>query len=344
LWIEDCAWPLWWFRRDGRRVVLIGGGGQSTKLLLDIIFFCRIITMKGVWLHMDKDKKEQGKKCFIITPIGNENSDTFRKAKGVIDSVIKPVLAECGFDDIKPAYEINVSGMINTQIINRIIEDDLVIANLTDNNPNVMYELCLRHVAAGPIIHICEEGTELPFDIKDSRTIFYKNDMLGVEELKDKVNSFLQEIVYEKEYIDNPIYVAYGKGKLLKETQGTDENAIVKLLVEISEKVSEMKIDPNRVDRQGNHVKSDRVAYTMEQFARDIRFMDRKNVEDAKKIEHGLAVYELAKHLNTSSKAILDIANFIGVDVRAMASMLSWGEKNKILECILDELSAMADK
>ena len=102
---------------------------------------------------MDKAKKEQEKKCFIITPIGNENSDTFRKAKGVIESVIKPVLKGYGFDDIKPAYEINVSGMINTQIINRIIDDDLVVANLTghDNigpNPNVMYELCLRHVVA----------------------------------------------------------------------------------------------------------------------------------------------------------------------------------------------------
>ena len=70
---------------------------------------------------MDKEQnvqKEQGRKCFIITPIGDEKSDIFRKAKGVIESVIKPVLKEYGFDDIKPAYEINVSGMINTQIIN----------------------------------------------------------------------------------------------------------------------------------------------------------------------------------------------------------------------------------
>ena len=76
--------------------------------------------------------------CFIITPIGESTSDTFRKAKGVIESVIKPVLQKNGFSDIKPAYEINISGMINTQIINRIIEDDLVVVNLTGNNPNVM--------------------------------------------------------------------------------------------------------------------------------------------------------------------------------------------------------------
>ena len=122
---------------------------------------------------MDKKDEKQEKKCFIITPIGNENSDVFRKAKGVIESTIKPVLHEYGFNDIKPAYEINISGMINTQIINRIIDDDLVIANLTGNNPNVMYELCLRHVVAKPIIHTSENGTSLPFDIKDNSTLFY---------------------------------------------------------------------------------------------------------------------------------------------------------------------------
>lgn len=166
---------------------------------------------------MDKKDEKQGKKCFIITPIGSENSDIFRKAKGVIESAIKPVLREHGFNDIKPAYEINVSGMINTQIINRIIDDDLVIANLTGNNPNVMYELCLRHVVAKPIIHICENGTSLPFDIKDNRTIFYANDMLGVEELKKNLEGFVEEIDFNVECKDNPIYNAYHVSKLFKD-------------------------------------------------------------------------------------------------------------------------------
>ena len=190
---------------------------------------------------MDKKDEKKGKKCFIITPIGNENTDVFRKAKGVIESAIKPILMKYGFDDIKPAYEINLSGMITTQIINRIIEDDLVIVNLTGNNPNVMYELCLRHVVAKPIIHICEKGTSLPFDIKDSRTIFYENDMMGVEELKGMLCSFLDNISYTDDYIDNPIYVAKKYNHLLKETQGTEENEMFTMLINISNEISELK-------------------------------------------------------------------------------------------------------
>ena len=185
---------------------------------------------------MGEDAK---RKCFIITPIGNEGSETFRKAKGVIDSVIKPVLSEYGFVDVKSAYEINTSGMINTQIINRIIEDDLVIVNLTGNNPNVMYELCLRHVVAKPIIHICEKGTVLPFDIKDNRTIFYTDDMLGVEELKTKMKSFLDNIAYDNEYRDNPIYTATRTVRLLEESKGTKDNEMIRLLLQLNEKISD---------------------------------------------------------------------------------------------------------
>lgn len=195
---------------------------------------------------MEKEQKESGKKCFIITPIGDAASETFRMAKGVIESVIKPVLQKYGYDDIKPSYEINQTGMINTQIINRIIDDDLVIANLTGNNPNVMYELCLRHVTAKPILHICQNGTTLPFDIKDNRTIFYKNDMLGVQELKEQMELFVQGIDYSKEYNDNPIYNAQRVGKLLKEVPKESENKIeIELLQNIMSSLDDLKHSEN---------------------------------------------------------------------------------------------------
>ena len=284
-------------------------------------------------------KNESGRKCFVITPIGNDGSDTFRRAKGVIESAIKPVLMEYGFVDIKPAYEINVSGMINTQIINRIIDDDLVIANLTDNNPNVMYELCLRHVVAKPIIHICENGTELPFDIKDSRTVFYEDDMLGVEELKEKVRLFLDEITYEKEYMDNPVYVAYRHGKLLKETIGTEENEILKMLVGISEKLSGVKMESAREIKPDQSIINDTLAYTVGQFIRDVSCIENSKIEEVRNMNKGMKVYELAKQLNTTSKAILNVAKIIRVDARAMTSDLSSSDVNMILDYILTEIS-----
>jgi len=62
--------------------------------------------------------------------------------------------------------------MISNQIVRDLIEADLVVADLTDLNPNAFYELGIRHSAERPAIQIAKNGTDLPFDIHDLRTIF----------------------------------------------------------------------------------------------------------------------------------------------------------------------------
>jgi len=192
---------------------------------------------KGVKPKELNNVETGGKKCFIITPIGGSNSEIFRHINGVIISVIRPLLESSGFSDIKAAHEIPDLGSINNQLVNRIIDDDLVIANLTGTNPNVMYELCLRHAAAKPVIHICEEGTDLPFDIRGERTIFYTNDMYGVEELKTKLAKALNSINYDKEYKDNPIYSAIQISNILK-TDGNEKIDTNKVIIQQMEKLS----------------------------------------------------------------------------------------------------------
>lgn len=204
---------------------------------------------------------EEQKKCFIITPIGDEGSETFRMAKGVIESVIKPVLERNGFEDIKPAYEILESGMIGIQIVDRIVNDDLVIANLTGNNPNVMYELAIRHAAAKPIIHICEAGTKLPFDIKDNRTIFYKNDMLGTQELMEGLEQFVKTVDYGKEYVDNPIYNGIQTGRILRDLDESGKGSEAQLLQQIIDLLSKknLKEDEQFFSRRHLNTMSDMI-------------------------------------------------------------------------------------
>lgn len=285
---------------------------------------------------MDKKDEKQGKKCFIITPIGSENSDIFRKAKGVIESTIKPVLREYGFIDIKPAYEINVSGMINTQIINRIINDDLVIANLTGNNPNVMYELCLRHVVAKPIIHICENGTQLPFDIKDNRTIFYENDMLGAEELKYKLRDFMDNISYANECMDNPIYIARKYDVLLKKTQGTETNELLKMLINISNEIAELKNTNEESKSSINNWRYEKI-YSFDSFTNDI---SRVNKNDAiKYLENAgekVKVFEIANNLGLSSRSIAIIAELVGVNIKSIDSTVNKMDLNRIIGYIIN--------
>lgn len=122
-------------------------------------------------------------RCFVVTPIGSEGDPIRRHIDGVIKAAIKPVLEADGYQVIA-AHTMSESGTIDKQIFKELYEDKLVIANLTQNNPNVMYELAARHCFGKPVIIIAEEGSVLPFDILRERTIFYINDAQGILDLR----------------------------------------------------------------------------------------------------------------------------------------------------------------
>lgn len=189
---------------------------------------------------VDTPKEEFKKTCFIISPIGEKDTDTRRKAEGLISAVIRPVLIKNSYKVIAP-HEIDIPGSITRQVLKHLLEDELVIANLTELNPNVMYELAVRHAKRLPVICLVENGTKLPFDIATERTIFYDNDMAGVEVLKPQLSRAIIEAVEEKEP-DNPIYRVVSDS-IMREIAVKDpgQSYIINRLDEISLQLNKLK-------------------------------------------------------------------------------------------------------
>jgi len=160
----------------------------------------------------EKDKSTAKKKCFIITPIGGERSTTRRAADGLIKSVISPVMQDSEYEIIVP-HTLAEPGSITVQVLSHILDDELAIANLTGLNPNVMYELAVRHAAWLPVVVMAEEGTPLPFDISQEWAVFYTNDMAGVKKAKDDLSNHVKQAALDKKP-DNPIYRTRKAGTL----------------------------------------------------------------------------------------------------------------------------------
>ncbi len=208
-----------------------------------------------------KDANVDGKKkrCFVVTPIGNDNTEIRRHIEGVINECIRPVLENKYNYKVNAAHEITTPGSINNQVIEAIYNSELVIANLTDLNPNVMYELALRHAFRKPVIIIMENGKDkLPFDITTERTIFYDNDFQGAINLKIRLDDMIKSIEEIKEEdIDNPVYSALKKINMkenviknIKQNNGMEVDAISYImdrLDQIEGKVStEIKFEDGR--------------------------------------------------------------------------------------------------
>lgn len=154
------------------------------------------------------------------------------------------MLDKLDFHCIAP-HEIDVPGSITRQVIEHLLNSELVVANLTDLNPNVMYELAVRHAVRLPVVAIAERNTSLPFDIATERTIFYDNDMAGVEDLKPKLLKAIKSASNEKEP-DNPIYRVI-KSSVIKEVTAPDDlqNYMLTKLEEISSKLSQISVREN---------------------------------------------------------------------------------------------------
>jgi len=160
------------------------------------------------------------KECFVIAPIGEKNSQTRKRSDQILKNIVKPAAAECGYVAIR-ADEIFEPGPITDQVIQRIIEDPLVIADLTEGNPNVFYELALRHAFKRPVVQLIRTGDTIPFDVRGMRTIEVDHhDMKSVEEARKKIVAQIRAYEGKKTIIDEIQGLWLEKKQKVKKVEG----------------------------------------------------------------------------------------------------------------------------
>jgi hypothetical protein len=176
--------------------------------------------------------------CFVIGPIGKDGSGERKHSDLLLNAVIKHVLKRDDFQyEVRRADEDADPGMIGDRVVTDIVRADLVVADLTELNPNVFYELGIRHSTEKPTIHIARLGTLLPFDNVSHRTIFVDlTDWHSIELARDRLAESARAITAPEFRVSNPITQANASFKMRQSEDPRDN-----LVADVQERLATLE-------------------------------------------------------------------------------------------------------
>jgi hypothetical protein len=120
--------------------------------------------------------------CFVLMPFGEKTDDSGRPIDfdRVYSEIIQPACNKAGLEAIRADEEL-VGGIIHKPMFERLMLCDYAIADLTTANPNVFYELGIRHgIRPHSTVLIFGKGMRLPFDVAPLRGLPYELDETGL--------------------------------------------------------------------------------------------------------------------------------------------------------------------
>jgi hypothetical protein len=123
---------------------------------------------------------------FILMPFGTAWSRNVKNTMDLACGQVSQLFAGLSWER---ADEITETGRITDQIVTAIERSDVLIADITGTNPNVLFELGYADALGKAVIVLNQEVGNTPFDIKDWRQIEYSLDDLPA--LRDSLVDFL---------------------------------------------------------------------------------------------------------------------------------------------------------
>jgi hypothetical protein len=134
---------------------------------------------------LGEPKTKTGLVCFVIMPFVEKSGQySLGFFTEVLNTLIIPAAREAGFE-VKTANRQGTE-MIHSTIVNEILDADMCVCDLTEHNPNVLFELGMRLRHDKPVALIQAEGTARVFDVDNVlRVLPYKKELWRTTIQKD---------------------------------------------------------------------------------------------------------------------------------------------------------------
>ena len=143
-------------------------------------------------LVLDYQKRRQGgeeSSCFVIMPFNEKRNKVYQRA-------IRPAVEKAGLACIRADERLSPTPIL-FDIYDAILSARVVLADISEPNANVYYELGIGHALKQHVILLCEKDVKLPFDISGIRHISYEWAMGGDEALQSAIEQSLQTVLAE---------------------------------------------------------------------------------------------------------------------------------------------------
>lgn len=183
------------------------------------------------------------KECFFIAPIDDEGTDTRNRTDILMNYIVEEAVEEYDYAVVR-SDQMDTPGSITSQIIGKIVNSELVIADLTDHNPNVFYELAVRHATGKPFIQLIQHNQTIPFDISDQRTIHYGLDVQEADQTKNEIQAQIESLESDDNESENPISRSADMQSLRESEDPTDQN-----LAEVFDEISTLSKKVDSLER-----------------------------------------------------------------------------------------------
>ena len=169
-------------------------------------------------------KKSKRVKCFVIMPFSkSSNIHTKEYWDAHYKDFLKPLIESNNV--FKAVRSEALRGDILRQIITDLVTAPLVVADLTDANPNVYWELGVRQSFKHSTITIAEHDTKLPFDLTTKGTLFYDtSDYIKMEEFKKQFMAAIADCHASPEFPDSHVLETIGGRGTLYQILMRDES------------------------------------------------------------------------------------------------------------------------
>ncbi|MCJ2009104.1 hypothetical protein [Methylobacterium sp. J-092] len=113
--------------------------------------------------------------CFVIMPIADREGYPVGHFGMVYEQIIAPAIVDAGYTP-RLASNSKSAVIIPLEIISQLLNAPIAICDISDLNPNVMFELGFRQAFDMPVVIMKDERTKDPFDINSIRYLEYYSD------------------------------------------------------------------------------------------------------------------------------------------------------------------------